>query len=112
MLGAILVLRFLWAGWYLPLTLTVGDPTVGAFAGWFVLGLLGEAILYTWLFNGARGSLLLVMLLHAATNTIGLFVATSQDHPVVSVALTWLAALVLLRVGGGRPVRPLLSGPA
>jgi uncharacterized protein len=110
MLGASLVLGLLWAAWHLPLTLTVGDPTAGAFTGWFVSGLMGEAILYTWLFNGARGSLLLVMLLHAATNTAGLYVAIPPGHPGVGVALTWLAALVLL--GVGRRVRPTRSGPA
>jgi membrane protease YdiL (CAAX protease family) len=99
MLGASLVLGFLWAVWHLPLALTVGDPAAGTFSGWFVLGLMGEAVLYTWLFDGARGSLLLALLLHAATNTTGLFLATTVGSPAVGVALTWLAVLVVLRTG-------------
>jgi membrane protease YdiL (CAAX protease family) len=95
-LGASLVLGVLWGLWHLPLALTSGDPTAGTFSGWYLLGITGEAVLYTWLFNSTGGSLLLVLLLHAAMSITGLFLAATDGNAVIGVALTWLAVLAIL----------------
>jgi uncharacterized protein len=113
-LGASLALGILWGLWHLPLTLTSGDPTAGTFSGWYLLGITGDAVLYTWLFNCTGGSLLLVMLLHAAMSTTGLFLGAAEDSAVIGVALTWLAALAVLlgarRCGSAWAWRPSRSG--
>ena len=82
--------------WHLPLTLTSGDPSAGTFSGWYLLGITGEAVLYTWLFNCTGGSLLLVLLLHTAMSITGLFLAATDGNAVIGVALTWLAVLAIL----------------
>ena len=72
-----LVLGLLWALWHLPLFLF--DPEYGGagngFAGimvpytTFIIGTLALTVIFTWVFNNARGSLLLVMVLHASYDT-------------------------------------------
>lgn len=101
--AASVVLGVLWGVWHLPLTLIRDDATAGTFSGWFLLGITGDAVLYTWLFNHTRGSLLPVLLLHAATGTTGLFLSSAQDSGVVGAALTWLPALVVT-AAEARPV--------
>ena len=57
-----------WALWHVPKYLTVGDPHALPF-WFFALNMLASAILYAWVFNRTGGSILLVLLLHAAVNT-------------------------------------------
>ena len=102
---ASLVVGFLWGVWHLPRFLTAGDPlatgSVAAFA-WFLVGIVGAAVVYGWLFERTGGSLLPVMVLHAATATSGLFLAAASGPPWVAPALTWACAVaVLVRAGMG-----------
>jgi membrane protease YdiL (CAAX protease family) len=68
---------------------------------------MGDAVLYTWLYNNTRGSLLLVTILHAASNTAGFFLplghtaaTDSVSAQIITVALIWLAAaLVTVHAG-------------
>lgn len=63
-----LILGLLWGGWHLPLFLTtwaiVGAS--GLIIGEFVLGSVSLAIVFTWVFNHTRGSLLVAILFHAS----------------------------------------------
>ena len=53
----------------------------------FVIGSIAGAIVFSWLFNNTRGSLLLVQLFHIFANTwITLFAAAPADN----VATQWL----------------------
>lgn len=69
-LWAAVLLTLFWAVWHWPLFLyrpsymTMGVP--GAI-GW-VLSLLTGSVLLTWLFNGSRGSLLVVAIFHATVD--------------------------------------------
>ena len=67
-LVASLIVGVVWALWHVPKYLTAGDPHDLPF-WFFALNMLASAILYTWVFNRTAGSLLLVLLLHAAVNT-------------------------------------------
>ena len=67
-LVASLIVGVVWALWHVPKYLTVGDPHALPF-WFFALNMLASAILYAWVFNRTGGSLLLVLLLHAAVNT-------------------------------------------
>ena len=63
-----LILGVVWGFWHLPKYLAPGNT------GSFALGMvkiLADAVLYTWLYNNTKGSLLLVTFLHAAGNTGG-----------------------------------------
>jgi hypothetical protein len=71
-----LVLGALWGCWHLPLYLIPGYNGAGTgFVGIsipfveFVIGTVGIAAIFTWVFNNTRGSLLLAMLLHASLDT-------------------------------------------
>lgn len=106
-LVASLILGLIWGLWHLPKFL--GTAGGGSFALTMVK-VLGDAILYTWLFNNTRGSLLLVTIFHAASNTAGFFLpmanTTSTNNMgalVIAIALIWLAAgLVTVAAGPER----------
>ena len=106
--GASLVLGLIWGLWHIPLYFvpgtgqfeTVSGGTSPAFAiGAFVVWTIGLSILFTWLFNETRGSLIAVILFHTSIN-LGAFVpaavgstgATSFLYAIV----TWIVALVVV----------------
>lgn len=97
-LGSSLILGFLWGLWHLPLYFIQNDPIAETPFFWMLVGLLADSILYTWIFNNTSGSLLLVLLFHAAQATTLQFLTQSNAHPAVSIALTWLlVGYILLR---------------
>lgn len=67
-LQAALLLGVLTALWHLPLWLR-GAPThpLSLYLP-FAIQVVAYAVVYTWLYNGTRGSLLIAVLFHAATN--------------------------------------------
>lgn len=95
-LTASLVVGALWALWHLPL-LMGGDPTMSACPVLpFVVWMIAEAVLYTWLYNSARGSLLVVVLLHGISNVLGVFSSAPWTTTVITVA----AAVIVIAVFG------------
>ena len=98
-LAASAILGTLWGLWHLPrLIANEQAPVIGAL-GWLLLGMIPWAIIYTWLSNGTGGSLLLPLLLHAATSVTGLFLASPAAAPLaIAPALTWAVAAAILRV--------------
>jgi membrane protease YdiL (CAAX protease family) len=83
-LGATLILTPLWAIWHWPAFLyragyQGGLPTVIG----FVFGLLAGAIVLTFLYDGTRGSLLLVALWHVLIN-VTMEIASVVSQPVVA----------------------------
>lgn len=101
---ASLILGLIWGLWHLPKYL--GSEGSGSF-GLGMVKIFGDAILYTWLYNNTRGSLLLVTIFHAASNTAGFFLpiantaSTSNTGAlVIAIALIWLAAGIVTIVAG------------
>lgn len=95
-LTASLVVGLLWFAWHLPLVLG-GDPVMSTYpllpyAIWF----LAQAVLYTWLYNNTRGSLLIAVLLHGIANLIGVFSAA----PWATTGITVVVATVVVAVYG------------
>lgn len=67
-LGAALVLGLIWGVWHLPLFLTEGTFQAGLpFLG-FMVSILATSVTVSWLFNRARGSVLVAAVFHAATD--------------------------------------------
>jgi len=95
-LGASLLLGFLWSVWHLPFWLTKGNPAQETFLGWSALGLVATTVLFTWVYNHTRGSLLLALLFHASIATTGLFLASATTHPLIDLALTWGVVVLLI----------------
>lgn len=110
-LAGTLVLGALWAVWHLP----------GYFGGWLIasplallVSSLAFSVVMTWVYNNARGSILLMILLHSSSNAtlaLGAFVLpASMVEPVSSLvnsgwipAITYsVAAIAILVLTRGR----------
>lgn len=63
-----LILGALWAVWHFPYALTEGTFLASVPLHWFLINLLAVSIIYTWFFINTNGSLLPVLLFHAAGN--------------------------------------------
>jgi membrane protease YdiL (CAAX protease family) len=77
-LAGTLILGFLHAIWHLPVyTLVSGPAAMGPFDIMSVanntLFMMALTVIWTWVFNNARGSILMAILLHAASNATGNF---------------------------------------
>lgn len=75
-LVASLLVGVIWGLWHLPKYLGSGMNSERSLV-WFVVAHLALAILYTWLYNSTRGSLLLVTFFHASGNTAAMFLPVS-----------------------------------
>lgn len=98
-LVASVALGLIWSVWHLPLYVTRSHPLANEFWGWLPLGLIPTTILFTWVFNQTQGSLLLALLFHAAINITDLVLAQTSTMPLISPALTWLVALLVIATG-------------
>ncbi len=105
---ASLLLGLIWGLWHIPLYFvpgtgqfeTVGAGTDPAFAiGAFVVWTIGLSILFTWLFNETRGSLIVVLLFHTAIN-LGAFlpaaVGSTGAASFLYAIVTWIVALIIV----------------
>ena len=102
---ASLLLGALWASWHLPLFLFLPEAdTFGQSFPLYLLQVMALSVAIAWLFASTRGSLLPVMLLHAAVNNTKDIVPSAEagatnpwalSHSLVAwftVALLWLCA--------------------
>lgn len=93
-----LLMGLLWSLWHLPLTLNPNSPMAGLPWFWELLFSLALTVIYTWLFNSTGGSLLLVSIFHAMSNTIASLLLEGDlfysSYPFV-VSVTGITALVL-----------------
>ena len=103
-LQASLILGFVWSVWHFPLWLTKGNAMQETFLGWSVLGLVATTILFTWVYNHTQGSLFLALLFHTSIAISGLFVASADTHPLVEVAINWIAVAIIIRIFGPKLV--------
>jgi uncharacterized protein len=99
-LTASVVLGLVWGVWHLPLMVANGEPPIP-----YLVLIVPQTMLMTWVVNSTRGSMLLAMLFHA-----GLATALTTLYPgsrsMVEIVLTWLvAAAVLVRYGPGELAR-------
>ena len=103
-LVASLILGALWAFWHLPKYLSP-DNSASFVAG--SVKILAEAIIYTWLYNNTKGSLLLTTIMHAAGNTAGAFLpmantisGNNMGTLAIVVALEVVIAIVIVFTTG------------
>ncbi len=102
-----LILGVLWAFWHLPVFLVPGFNGAGTgFAGVsipfveFVFGTMAMAVIFTWVFNNTRGSLLLAMLLHASLDTAVPGAESSLIFLTLYIVLVVIALLIILATRG------------
>ena len=67
---ASLILGLLWGSWHLPLFWLPGSSQYGLPVPGFILATIGFTFIYTCILNGAKGSVLLASLFHAASNLV------------------------------------------
>jgi uncharacterized protein len=105
-----IILGLVWGIWHAPLFLTTdGFHNTIPFT-LFILQAVALSIIMTWLFNNSRGSLLIVIVFHAASNTtLGIFPVMPADNagsarPLwIAVALLWAITLMIVaRFGPAR----------
>jgi membrane protease YdiL (CAAX protease family) len=100
-----LILGVIWSLWHLPKPAFLPQWDANVF-GWYALGTIAVTVLYTWIYNNTRGSLLLVTLFHAATNAAGFFLPTAGTtagalSTRIIDALLWVAvAMVVVVIAG------------
>jgi hypothetical protein len=94
---ASLILGLVWATWHLPLFWTEGSSLYGSSVLVLFLRLPATSIIFTWLFQRTKGSLLLAILFHAALNLFGPAPGSdSLQVPLIGVAVQWVVALLLI----------------
>ena len=100
-LVASLILGALIAGWHLPLMIA------GQVAYPDIVLIFAGTIVYNWVFNNARGSVLIIMVMHAANNTISgsffspMFIGADSVRQSWMLALVWTVVAILVIVISG-----------
>jgi len=107
-LKASLLIGILWGPWHLPLWLTGSEGHPISLYVPFVVAVVASSVFYTWLYNNTGGSLLIVVLYHAASNlpiTVliddGLGLGSGGAQPfLIYVALIVVAAVIVVIATG------------
>jgi membrane protease YdiL (CAAX protease family) len=87
-LVASLILGALIAGWHLPL-MVAGQVHYSD-----IVLILAAVIVFNWVFNNAKGSVLIIMLMHAANNAVSGSFFSPMFSGADSIRQSWLLALV------------------
>jgi uncharacterized protein len=93
-----LILGALWAAWHLPNAFIPGLSHYFSAFPQFLLYVVAMTILFTWLFNSTKGSVLIAWIFHAAINASGAFFAIG-DTPrqwLLSGIVYGVAALLVM----------------
>jgi uncharacterized protein len=106
---ASLILGVIWALWHLPLLWTEGSPMYHQPVWLPLLDITAKSVLFTWVFLHTRGSVLLAMLFHGATNLfiVSPSVASSGDLtlPLLAAGVKWGLVIILILVVGPQLIR-------
>ena len=87
-----IILGIIWAAWHLPLFFFPNSDTLGQSFPLYVLQVTAVSVAMAWLYWRTGGSLLLVMLFHAAVNNLKDIVPSAA--PDATNAFTLHASLV------------------
>lgn len=101
--NASLLLGILWALWHLPAFWVPGaalpleeSVSISAILH-YVVNVVGITLIFTWLYNSTRGSLLIDFLFHAAYNALpGLLFVSTGIIPNSFTLVIWIYAVLLL----------------
>jgi membrane protease YdiL (CAAX protease family) len=94
---ASLILGVFWWLWHLPLVWTTGAAIEGQPLGLLLADLLAKSLIFTYVFLGTQGSVLIAILLHASTNLFVVSPAAGPDGDL-TVPLTALFVKIVLVV--------------
>ncbi|MEX0891924.1 MAG: CPBP family intramembrane glutamic endopeptidase [Gemmatimonadota bacterium] len=112
-LYASLAVGLVWWSWHLPLFLMPGFFDVFEIARptplGFLAGLLPAAVLYAWVYNGTRRSVLAVIMLHFMHNFSGELLGMSAAARVAQVVLMALGAVLVVWWWESRSLRAIIT---
>jgi uncharacterized protein len=95
-LHATLIVGTLWGLWHLPLVFLGGAMSEYPFL-WLII-IVADAFIYTWIYNSTKGSILLVALFHSFGNIVGAFIPGVS--PVVYALVNCVVAIALIALFG------------
>lgn len=95
-----IILGIVWGVWHLPLWLTKGYPLAEGFLGWTMLSILADSVLFTWVYNNTKGSLLLALLFHTSIAITGLFLSSAEASAPIGLALKWGVVVLVVAMFG------------
>ena len=103
--GGSVLLGVLWAGWHLPLFFVPEADTFNQSFPLYLLQVTALSVAMAWLYGHTRGSLLPVMLMHAAVNNTKDIVPSAEPNATNPWALShslvaWLTVAVLWLFAG------------
>jgi len=97
-LAAALIVGVIWALWHLPKFLAPDNTS----PFWlFMIRTISASVVYAWMYNNTRGSLLLTTMLHAGANTAGVFlpIANTAKGDNVDALVVQVVLEVCLAIG-------------
>jgi membrane protease YdiL (CAAX protease family) len=104
---ASLVVGSLWGLWHLPDFFYLQAVQSGISFPLFFAGTVSTSILFTWVFNGTGGSLLMVSILHSSFNSADVFLPLLPQVTGTTLQLALYLALItavaVILIGFGRP---------
>src|SRR5688572_4237651 len=95
-----ILLGIIWACWHLPLFFIKGSSTYGQSFPLYIIQVIAVSVILGWLYWRTRGSLLLVMIMHAAINNTKDIVPSTVPGASNSFAISnslvgWLTVILL-----------------
>lgn len=118
-----LIVGVVWMAWHLPLFFVEGTWQAehlgfGGLLFWlWMVNVIGEATLYTWIYNNTGRSILAAILFHFTGNAAGELFALSPQAEIYSTGLAITAVFLVVVIWGGetltegeRPWRRRLTG--
>jgi membrane protease YdiL (CAAX protease family) len=107
--AASLVVGVIWGIWHLPLFFTAGTPQAAMAMSVFILNILAGAVIFGWMFERTRGSVVPALVLHTSLNAwAGILAiiptATVWRPYVLLTGLQLLVAVALLLAPSRKPV--------
>ncbi len=106
-----LIVGTVWALWHLPLFFIPGTwqaevVMLGSLRFWiYILSILFEAVIYTWIVNHTRRSILAAVIYHFVTNSFGQLFALSMRAEVINFALLVLSVVLVVILWGPKHLR-------
>ncbi len=96
-LTATFILSIFWFLWHIPMFFYRFDFSIGMIIG-FYLGLLSGSILFTFIFNGTKGSVFMTIIWHVIWNLVATIDITILS-PIMSTMIIITAILIVLKFG-------------
>jgi len=104
-LVASVILGLFWAFWHFPLFFSAVSSQSSLPFVWYLPHCIALAIIFTWIYNGTGGSVLLAMMFHAGLNAVTSWIPISATEGAISqfvamVIVEWLIVIILILVYG------------